>query len=65
MLGFMGRKVLYHINAKFNNATKFFCPSVFVRNISISETCDRLLQIMVEYYDELGEHSFNNKVQEM
>jgi len=33
ILGFMGRKVLYYINVKFNNAMLFLCPSVSVCSI--------------------------------
>ena len=33
MLGFMGRKVVYYINVKFNNAMLFLCPSVSVCSI--------------------------------
>jgi len=52
IIGFLGWKVVHNI--EFNIAMLFVCPCVSVCCIYIFETCDRLLQICCEYYDDFG-----------
>ena len=51
MLAFMGRKVVFYINVKLNNAMLFLCHSVSVClsvcSIYSFEPCDRVIQIPV------------------